>query len=106
MVTRAIECYESSASWEQLLHCLNRNKDFFKQEERQALVNKYVPVALNSLYKLYTTAAEGQDDDEVGGEENRGKMQEMKIRMKYQKKAAVDGVIAEEDEVSSAEEEE
>lgn len=54
LVTKAIECHESAGDWEQLLHCLHRNKDFFKPEERQALINKYVPVALNSLYKLYS----------------------------------------------------
>jgi hypothetical protein len=56
----AIECYENAGLWEQLLHCLHRNKNFFKAEERESLVNKYVPVALNSLYKLYS---EGEDDD-------------------------------------------
>jgi hypothetical protein len=89
-VSKAIECYEANGAWEQLLHCLHRNKDFFKHEERQALINKYVPVALNSLYKLYSQSAEDGQDLEIGGEggednaeDNRGKMQEMKIRMKY-----------------------
>ena len=82
------------------MHCLHRNADFFKPEERAALINKYVPVALNSLYRLYT--AGGDDDDEGGDEENRGKLQEMKIKMKYKQEAAV---IAEEDEDSSSEEE-
>jgi hypothetical protein len=91
LVTKAIECYESDGAWEQLLHCLHRNKDFFKTEERQALINKYVPVALNSLYKLYSASAEEGEGDE----ENRGRMQEMKIKLKYQKRV---NVIAEEDE--------
>ncbi len=88
-MSKAIDCYESNGDWEQLLHCLHRNKDFFKNEERQALINKYVPVALNSLYKLYSQSAEnGEDIEDTEGEENRGKMQEMKIRMKYQKKVS------------------
>jgi tetratricopeptide (TPR) repeat protein len=87
LVTKAIECLEANGDWEQLLHCLHRNKDFFKAEERQALINKYVPVALNSLYKLYS-------EDELD-EANKGKLQELKIKMKYQKATTV---IAEEDE--------
>ena len=61
LVSLAIECYESAGEWEQLLHCLHRNKEFFKAEERESLVNKYVPVALNSLYKLYSE----EDGDEM-----------------------------------------
>lgn len=34
LVTKAIECYESDGAWEQLLHCLHRNKDYFKSDER------------------------------------------------------------------------
>jgi hypothetical protein len=69
LVSKAIDCYESSGDWEQLLHCLHRNKDFFKNEERQALINKYVPVALNSLYKLYSQSAEkGEDIEDKEGE--------------------------------------
>ena len=52
MMPRAIECYEMTESWEQLLHSLSRCKDQFKDEEREAMVNKYVPIALNSLYKM------------------------------------------------------
>ena len=72
MVTEAIECYESNGDWEQLLHCLHRNKDFFKTEERQALINKYVPVALNSLYKLYS--ADDEEGEDGLSEANKGKL--------------------------------
>jgi hypothetical protein len=99
LVTRAIECYEANGDWEQLLHCLHRNKEFFKLEERQSLINKYVPVALNTLYKLYSQENDSEDEEsgEAGrGEANRGKLQEMKIRLKYQNKGAQ--VIAEEDD--------
>lgn len=55
LITKAIECYELNGDWEQVLHCLNRNKDFFKPEERQSMIIKYVPIALNSLYRLYSS---------------------------------------------------
>lgn len=48
-------------------------------------------MALNSLYKLYTS----EDDENQLDEENKGKLQEMKIKLKYQKKV---DVIAEEEE--------
>jgi len=54
LISRAIETYESAGEWELLLNCLHRNKNFFRAEERECLVNKYVPVALNSLYRLYS----------------------------------------------------
>jgi len=94
LVGKAIECYEQGCDWEMLLHCLSRNKGAFKEEEKEALINRYVPVALNSLYRQF--AEEGLD------EENRGKLQEMKIRMKYQKNVAV---IEEDEELLSDEEE-
>ena len=45
-------------------------KDFFKAEERESLVNKYVPVALNSLYRLYSYMGEGNEelDEEKAGQ--------------------------------------
>ncbi len=33
--------------------CLSRNKDFFKKEEKESLIEKYFPIALNQLYQLY-----------------------------------------------------
>ncbi len=80
LIAKAIDCYENAGAWEQLLNCLSKHKDYFKQEERESLVNKYVPVAINSMYRMYAEGAEGVED-----EENKGKMQEMKIRLKYQK---------------------
>lgn len=83
LMPRAIECYEISESWEQLLLALNRCKDKFKDEEREALVNKYVPIALNSLLKVLSgdASTETSDKDMM----DKGQLQEMKIRMKYQK---------------------
>lgn len=80
MMPRAIECYEMTESWDQLLHSLNRCKDQFKNEERESLVNKYVPIALNNLYKSLTEESELE-----GQKANKAELQEMKIRMKYQK---------------------
>ena len=67
---------QSTGPGRQLLHYLHRKTDFFKPEERAALIKKYVPVSLNSLYRLYT--AGGDDEDEGGDEDNWGKLQEMK----------------------------
>ena len=50
---RAIECYEQIEEWELLLHCLNRGQDTLGEAERQSLVKKYVPIALNSIYKQF-----------------------------------------------------
>ena len=61
------------------------------------MINKYVPVALNSLYKLYT-----EEGDEGLDEENKGKMMEMKIKLKYQKKVEV---IREDEEEEEEEDE-
>jgi len=52
-----------------LLQALSRCKDQFREEERQALVNKYVPVALNSLYTMLSNKQELT-------EANKGELQE------------------------------
>ena len=51
LILRAIECYERIGEWELLLNCLNRNQEKFGENERQSLVNKYVPIALNNIYQ-------------------------------------------------------
>lgn len=51
--------------WESVLLCLNRNKNQFKEIERQSLTNKYVPLALNSIFNMM---------QEGNNEENRGKV--------------------------------
>lgn len=52
LIQRAIECYERLQAWEELLHCMKRNQASFKSSERQAMINKYVPIALNKLYMM------------------------------------------------------
>lgn len=55
----------------------------FKKEERESLIEKYFPIALNQLYQTYLQMDPSQLA--IGGmdEENRGKIQEIKIKMKY-----------------------
>ena len=47
LFANAFECYERLGDWEGLLMCLSKNKDFFKKEERESLIEKYFPIALN-----------------------------------------------------------
>ena len=68
--------YEMSQDWESLLYCINNCKDQLKDEERQALVNKYIPLALNSLYQMLSSKSNISESK---------KIQDMKIRMKYEK---------------------
>lgn len=72
LFANAFECFERMQDWEGLLMCLSNNKNFFKKEERESLIEKYFPIALNQLYTLYSTLdpmapLSGMD------EENRGK---------------------------------
>ena len=53
LFSNAFECYERLEDWDGLLQCLHRNKDCFPADEREALVDRYVPIALNQLYTLY-----------------------------------------------------
>lgn len=50
LFANAFECYERLEDWEGLLICLSKNKNFFKQQEKDSLIEKYFPIALNSLY--------------------------------------------------------
>ena len=74
LFANAFECYERLQDWEGLLICLSRNKDMFRKDERDSLIEKYFPIALNSLYNLYATL----DPTSTGligslDEENKGK---------------------------------
>jgi len=55
LILKALECYENLCNWEAILLCLNRNKDLFKDIERESLIRKYVPLALSSIFKLIDT---------------------------------------------------
>jgi len=80
LITRAIECYEQLGAWEQLLHCLHQNSGCFREDERQRLANRYIPIALNKLYLLLTN-----EEPELSAlEKNKGAIQELKIKRKFE----------------------
>ena len=53
LFANSFECYERSEDWEGLIQCLYANKDKFSAVDREALIEKYFPLALNSVYKFY-----------------------------------------------------
>lgn len=60
------------------------------------LLEKYLPIALNSAYEIYSGG------DEMMSEENKGKIQLMKLKLKFQRSVSV--IIEENaDEVDSFE---
>ena len=63
LILRAIECFERIQEWEPLLHCLNRNQDSFGEAERQSLINKYVPIALNNIYRQHGIAVKEKENE-------------------------------------------
>ncbi len=63
-VSKAVECYKKMKNWDAILQCVKTHEEDFTQEQRQELIKKYVPLALNSLYSLIT------QDEMVSDEEN------------------------------------
>ena len=53
LFANSFECYEQLEDWDGLIQCLNLYKDKFQIDERQAYIEKYFPIALNSVYQLY-----------------------------------------------------
>ena len=49
----AFECYEQLQDWDGLLQCMHKYRDKLNETDRKNFIEKYVPVALNSLYQLY-----------------------------------------------------
>ncbi len=96
LISRAIECYERIEAWERLLNCLHQQRAQFKEEVRQQLANKYVPIALNKLYLLMM-------GEEKVNEQNQGALAEIKIKAKYTKQ--VQETINEEQEEYCSEDE-
>ena len=90
LILKALECYENLQNWEEILLCLNRNKGQFKEIERESLINKYVPIALNSIFRMLNMG---------DNEENKGKA----LEDKYISKAPA---ILEESDVDSEDSEE
>ena len=70
LILRALECYEYLRDWEGVLLCLNRNKNQFQESQKESLINKYVPIALNSIFRMLNNG------DQT--EENKGKALEDK----------------------------
>ena len=98
LVLRAIECFERVDEWEHLLHCLSRNQSSFGEDERLTLVQRYVPIALNNIYKQHGMLDEKEDGEQrkalpTGDADNLGYQLEAKIKDRYK---ATDAVIEEE----------
>ena len=53
MFANAFECYEQLQDWDGLLQCMHKYREKFSESDKKNFVEKYVPVALNSLYQLY-----------------------------------------------------
>lgn len=68
-MSKAVECYKKMKNWDAILQCVKTHEQDFTQEQRQELIKKYVPLALNSLYSLITNDEMVSDDDEEGMEE-------------------------------------
>ena len=86
---RSIECYEQLSEWELLLHCLNRNQHKLGERERQSMINKYVPIALNNIYSAYGMV-DRKDQVPAGDQGNLGARVEQKIQEKYKVSDAID----------------
>jgi hypothetical protein len=102
LFNNAFECYERLEEWDSLLQCLHRHKDAFDKQERAALLEKYLPIALNSVYHMYAQMSQSEYEDKHMTEENKGKLQQMKLKLKFQRSVSI---IKEEnaDEVQSEE---
>ena len=57
LVSKAVDCYKRLRNWDAILTCVKTHEEHFTSEQRENLIKKYVPLALNSLYSLMT-----QDD--------------------------------------------
>ncbi len=67
LVSKAVDCYKKLKNWDAILSCVKTHEEYFTQEQRENLIKKYVPLALNSLYSLMTQdeMVEDIDLDEV-----------------------------------------
>lgn len=64
-VSKAVECYKKMKNWDAILQCVKTHEEDFTQEQRQELIKKYVPLALNSLYSLITQDEMVSEDEEA-----------------------------------------
>lgn len=67
MVSKAVDCYKRLRNWDAILQCVKTHEADFTQAQREQLIKKYVPLALNSLYTLMTTdnLVDGDSDEET-----------------------------------------
>ncbi len=90
LFANAFDCYERLEDWEGLILCLHKFKDRFNPIERVSLIEKYFPIALNSVYNLYASLdPETQEAGDMLSEENKGRIQQMKLRLKFQKSVSI-----------------
>jgi hypothetical protein len=82
MVTKAVDCYRKMKNWDAILNCVKNHESDFTQEQREQLIKKYVPLALNSLYTLITH----DEDINVSGGEDESDQEEDKQRLILQAK--------------------
>jgi hypothetical protein len=54
MAPKAVECYKLMRNWDAILECVKSNQDEFTQAQREHIIRKYVPLALNGLYSAVT----------------------------------------------------
>jgi len=84
LFANAFECYEQLQDWDGLLQCLHKHRDKLSQADEKNFTDKYVPIALNELYQLYANLnPEGAQTMGVVSDENKGKVQQMRLRLKF-----------------------
>ena len=68
-VTKAVECYKKMRNWDAILYCIKIHEGEFTQEQKESLIYKYVPLALNSLYTIMTNDQLIEDGDRSDDED-------------------------------------
>ena len=79
-VSKAVECYKKLKNWDAILQCVKTHEQDFTQEQRQELIKKYVPLALNNLYSLITHDEMVSDGGESSDEDNGKQMPARQLR--------------------------
>ena len=69
LVSKAVDCYKRLQNWDAILSVVKSHEQHFTQEQREELIKKYVPLALNNLYSLMTHDEMVEDIDPLEEEE-------------------------------------
>lgn len=79
LFANAFECYERVEAWDDLMNCLHKYKNEFCESDRQVLIDKYFPIALNSVYQMYEMMGDNNQkmNEIIGGEKNAGRVKQM-----------------------------